>query len=246
MGGYAALLFGIKLGVGRIVSIAPQIVLHPNIPHSPSFPVRYDDLTKLIEAKPEGTEIDIWYGAESVLDLYNILRVPELEGVRLHAVPGAMHNILPTLKRRDQLEAFFEHIAVGVDFSIPTVTIPDSSKAAILQAAHQFYMEKEYQASIDALVPVADDICLSAAYFLTGNSYFRLEQYEDARLYFERAATVSTENYDAHYYLGLCLEKLGKDIAAEKAFARGMSFYPSPNGGRLSKLASAQYRIGAF
>jgi TolA-binding protein len=242
MGGYAALLFGIKLGVGRVVSIAPQIVLHPDIPHSPKTPVKYDDLSSLIASKPASTEIDIWYGAESVLDLYNILRVTN--GARLHAIPGAMHNILATLKRRGLMEAFFKHIAVGGDFAVPTTPISVDT-APIIEAAHAFYRLKDYRAAIETLEPKADDICLSAVYFLLGNSYFRLEEYEKARIHFERAATTSGENYDANHYLGLTLEKLGKDAAAERAFARGVEVYPSPNGVRLLKLASAQYRIGS-
>ncbi|KZL16725.1 Tetratricopeptide repeat protein [Pseudovibrio axinellae] len=244
MGGYAALLFGIKLGVGRIVSVGPQIVLHPEIPHSPKIPVKYNDLSKLIETKTEKTQIDIWYGAESGLDLYNILRVRNTGSVRLHAVPGAMHNILSTFKRRGQMESFFEHTATGSNFSVPEQTVRNAD--IIVEAAHKFFREKNYQDTIDTLLPVADDICLSAVYFLIGNSHFRMAQYKKARVFFERAATVSTKNYDAHYYLGLALVKLGKDVAAERSFARGLETYPSPNGVRLAKLASAQYRIGSF
>lgn len=242
MGGYAALLFGTMLGVGRIVAIAPQIILRPELVHCPKSPAKYDDLTPLIAGKPKATQIDIWYGAESYLDLFNILRIEQTPTVRLHAVSGAMHNILATLKRRGQMEAYFKHIATGETFSCKT--IDPSHAAQIVQAGASFYFDADEQKAIQLLEPIADEASMSAVYFMIGNAYFKLGDLPSARAYFDRSAATCPENYDANYYLGLVLDKMGKHQASADAYARSLEFFPSSNGVRLSKLASAQYRLG--
>lgn len=244
MGGYASLLFGILLGVGRVVAIGPQILLRPELIHCPKRPAKYDDLTSLIESKLASTEINIWYGAESFLDLFNILRIKETQTLRLHAVSGGMHNILTAFKRRGEMEAFFEHIATGTPFSC-SATNP-SHVEQILDAGNAFYFENDNKKTIDLLDPIADDANLSAIYFLIGNSFYRIGDMTSARMYFERSAVTCPENYDANYYLGLVLDKMDRPRAAADAFSRSMEFYPSPNGVRISKLASAQYKAGKF
>ncbi|MCV9999938.1 tetratricopeptide repeat protein [Pararhizobium sp. YC-54] len=244
MGGYAALLFGTMLGVGRIVAVGPQIILRPELIHCPKEPAKYDDLTPLISSKPAHTQIDIWYGAESFLDLFNILRVDPTSTIRLHAIPGAMHNVLDTFKRRGKLEEFFEHVAIGTPFvSLETAT---SHAREILRAGEAFYFESNYRKTIDILSPIADDANLSAVYFLIGQSHVQVGDLAAARIYLERAVAARHENYDASYHLGLTLDKLGKTRGAARAFARCLDYFPSPHAGRLSKLASAQYRLGLF
>lgn len=244
MGGYAALLFGTMLGVGRIVAVGPQILLRPELGYCPKEPTKYDDLTPLISSKPANTQIDIWYGAESFLDLFNILRVEPTSTVRLHAIPGAMHNVLAAFKRRGVMDAFFEHVAIGTPFSIPETAT--SHVREILSAGEAFYFESNYRKTIDILSPIADDADLSAVYFLIGQSHVKAGDLGAARIYFDRAVVASQENYDANYQLGLIFDKLGKTRGAANAFARSLDYFPQANGARLSKLASAQFRLGLF
>lgn len=246
MGGYAALLFGVKLGVGRIVACAPQVVLHPKLPHAPKVPVKYHDITSLVINAQKETKIDIWYGAESFTDLYNISHLRSQQNLTINAVPGSMHNVLHTFKRRGELVDFFKYTAMNEPFSTRTVQIPAAAKAAIVQAGHLFYIQRDFEAAIDTLVPVADQLGLSAVYCTIGDSYYRLGNYKAARAFFERAATACHENYDAHYNLGLTLEKLKKDRAAERSFAKALEFVPTKDGHRYAKLASTQYRLRAF
>jgi tetratricopeptide (TPR) repeat protein len=246
MGGYAALLFGLKLGVGRIVACAPQLMLDPRLPHAPKVPVKYDAIASLVTNAPKDTQIDIWYGAESFTDLYNLLRLKPRENLNIHAVSGAMHNVLATLKRHGELDAFFTYTAMAKPFSTKTVKIPTAATVPLIKAGRLFYVHKNYTAVIKMLEPIADDVGLSALYVALGESFFQLQDYEAARSNFERAIVCSHENYDAHYGLGLVLEKLGKDRAAETSFRRSQEFFPSPNGQRFAKLASVQYRIGAI
>lgn len=245
MGGYAALLFGLKLGVGRIVACAPQLMLDSRLPHAPKVPVKYDAIASLVTNAKKDTQIDIWYGAESFTDLYNLLRLKPRENLNVHAIPGAMHNILATLKRRGEIDAFFKYSAMGDHFSTKTVAIPPAAKTPVIKAGRLFYVYRDYKATIDLLAPIADDIGLSAVYCTIGESFYHLHDYKNARSYLERAATASHENYDAHYNLGLTLEKLEKKQSAERSFRKSQEFFPSKNAKRLAKLASAQLNIGA-
>lgn len=245
MGGYAALLFGAKLGVGGIIAGAPQVVLHPKLPHAPKVTVKYDNITSVIAEAPKETKIDIWYGAESFSDLFNMAHVPPQENLTINAVSGSMHNVLQTFKRRGQMPAFLEHVAVDTPFSTKTILIPRAARSRVIKAGRLFYLHRKFDSVIDTLAPIADDIGLSAVHCIIADSYFRLGNYDGARSYYERAAAASHENYDANYNLGLSLEKLKKDRAAVRAFAKALEFVPSLDGYRYAKLASAQLRIGA-
>jgi tetratricopeptide (TPR) repeat protein len=239
-------MFGAKLGVGRIIAGAPQVVLDPKLPHAPKVPVKYSDITSIIAEAPRETKIDIWYGAESFSDIFNMAHLKPQENLCINAVPGSMHNVLQTFKRRGEMAAFLEYAAVATPFSTRTVEIPASAGSLVIKAGRLFYIRREFESVIDTLAPIADDIDLSAVHCVIADSYFRLGNYEGARAYYERAAAVTHENYDANYNLGLCLEKLKKDRAAVRAFAKALEFVPTKDGFRYAKLAAAQYRLGAL
>ncbi|OAP39192.1 tetratricopeptide repeat protein [Sinorhizobium americanum] len=246
MGGYAAILFGTLLGAGRVVAIGPQIVLDKNLPRSPSAPVKYSDLAPVIVGKHERTAIDIWYGFESALDLYNALLVPQIDGVRTFGVRGAMHNVLAKFKRTNELRRFFSHIAIGTPFDVPVFHINGDLRERILQAGERFFVQKDYPGAISISTPIVEQISLSSVHFLIGASHFRMKDLELARQSFERAASACDENYDAHHHLGLYFEKKGDFKAAEASFARGLEYFDAPNGLRFSKLAASQFRNGKY
>jgi hypothetical protein len=127
MGGYAALLFGMLIKAGRIVAIAPQTKLYPGIPYSPKFPVNYCNLLPLLQKAPHTPKIDIWFGTESILDLYHILDCAEIPNTTLHPLKGSMHDIFPLLRRNNPDENFFSYIVENKPFP------PQSA------SAHQFY-----------------------------------------------------------------------------------------------------------
>lgn len=246
MGGYAAILFGTLLGAGRVIAIGPQIVLNKTLPRSPSAPVKYSDLAPVIAGKHDRTTVEVWYGSESALDLYNALLVPQIDGVRTIGVRAAMHNVLYKFKRTNELRSFFSHIAVGTPFDVAINVISEEHRHTILEAGEKFFAQKDYQGTIDVSTPVAEQINLSSVHFLIGASHYRMQNLKLAKLAFERAASVCDENYDAHHYLGLYLEKMGDFKAAEASFARGLEYFDAPNGLRYSKLATSQYRNGKF
>lgn len=246
MGGYAAILFGTLLGAGRVIAIGPQTVLDKNLPRSPSAPVKYSDLAPVIVGKHERTAIEIWYGSESPLDLYNALLVPQVDGVRTFGVRGAMHNVLAKFKRSNELRRFFSHIAISTPFDVPVNDISGVFRERILQAGEKFFVQKDYRGAIDISTPIIEQISLSSVHFLIGASHFRMKDFELAKLSFERAASVCDENYDAHHHLGLYFEKTGDFKAAEAAFARGLEYFDAPNGLRFSKLATSQYQNGKY
>ena len=244
MGGYAAILFGLKLGVGRIVACAPQLMLHPNLPHSPKVPVTYTDLTPMIVRASKETKIDIWYGAESFMDLYNLLRLRPRPNVSLNAIPGSMHNVMSAFKRRGEIDAFFRYMALGEPFTTKTVTIPREARGPVTKAGRMFYVNQDYKAVIRTLKQIADDVDLSPVYCVIADCFYRLSEFEKARIWYERAAAASHQNYDAHYGLGLTLEKLGKDRPAERAFKTSQDYFPSKDSERFARLASVQFRLG--
>ena len=246
MGGYAALLFGIKIGAGRIVSIAPQTFLRPDIPNSPRTPVKYDDLSLIIQGRRHDAHIEIWYGRESILDLFNCLRIPPGKGISHHCVEGGMHNVLATIKREGKLDVFFEHIISGQGGSMPSSTLEPADASLALSAAELFYVERDPKAVIEHLAPIVEESPLSAVSYLLARCYFDLDDHVLAMKYLEKAIVLSPKNYEAYYLLGVCLEKMGRFKFAALAYQNGLEFFPSPNAARLARLGNAQFRCGKF
>ena len=70
MGGYAAILFGVKLKVANVITFGPQIILNPKMPNNPSSMknITYDNLHNILYEN-HNTNNTIYCGSEEILDI---------------------------------------------------------------------------------------------------------------------------------------------------------------------------------
>ena len=59
-----------------------------------------------------------------------------------------------------------------------------------------------------------------------GIAYFRIKRYEEAEAEFRAMLELSPTDHYAHYALGRCLEKLGKDVEANGHYKLASSLRP--------------------
>lgn len=244
MGGYAALLFGLKLRVGRIVAVAPQTVLRPDIPNSPRVEVKYRDLLPLFEGGAKNTKVDIWYGTDSALDLFNCLRLPATSSIRHFPVPGGMHNVLATIKRHGKLDAFFEYIVHGGIPPVATRLLKEKDIPSVHDAAKLYYFDRNPQAVIEVSRDFSQARKYSAISYIIGKSYFDVGDLDSAEKWLEQAVLLSIYNYEACYLRGLCSEKNNDFEQAADYYKFGLEYFPSPNAARIARLGNAEFRSG--
>ena len=105
MGGYAAILFGTLLGATRVIAFAPQTWIDAMFALSPpaSTVREVADLTDAVEAAP-ATAVEILVGPDSVVDLYQAVRLAHLPSVRVYEVADHAHGILSGMQQDGTLK----------------------------------------------------------------------------------------------------------------------------------------------
>ncbi|MGQ3212261.1 tetratricopeptide repeat protein [Shinella sp.] len=240
MGAYAALLFGCRLSVGKILAFAPQFRLHPKLPYAPKMPVKYADLYETVATRHARTEVEIWYGAEEIVDLYQALPALDIEGVSHRPLKGCMHDVLAPMKNEGRLDRFYEHISGASSFQWEPYDLSFLDKSIINSAVENYYIHKKDDAVIAALAPVAGTYKLSAVHHALGLAYYRMGRKAEAETCFDDAVLACENNHAAHYYRGLSLLDRKAYAQAEDCFASAAAHSPSPNALRYEKLGTAQ------
>ncbi|AOF89855.1 tetratricopeptide repeat protein [Sinorhizobium sp. RAC02] len=240
LGGYAALAFGCRLGVGKIVAFAPQFHLHPQLPYAPKMPVKHADLYKIVAARHARTDVEIWYGTEDIVDLYQALPAMDIEGVAHRPLKGCMHDVLAHMKNEGRLDCFYEYISGLSSFEWEPYDLPVLDKSRINSAVENYYIHKDDDAVVAALAPVASTYKLSAVHYALGSAYYRMGKMAEAETCFEEAIVACENNYAAWYHRGLTFLNRKAYAQAEDCFAAAITHSPSPSAARYAQLGTAQ------
>lgn len=128
MGGYAAILFGVLLGVDEVLSFAPQTfvdkkrrLLHADFRWKKEIKGMYKsdvlnrpmmDLKSYLLQYPKQAKpiINIFYGANHRLDRIHAERMKKISNVCLFPIPGKNHQLVKELRNSGQLNKMFEEL----------------------------------------------------------------------------------------------------------------------------------------
>lgn len=240
MGGYAALLFGSLLHVGRIRVVGPQVILDPKVPRSPRMAVKYADLTQVISQS--GADVQIWFGCGELLDAYQVMRCSVLPGCTVHAVPKALHNVLAHFKAEGLLSAFFDFAILDIPFDYDYGDSTGLPFTKIESALDSLYFEGDAAKCTKILRQVKNVLVDSALNCQIGTNLLKLSQVKAAIGYLLKAIKANAGNYEA-------LASLGSTYVAEGDYGNAVTFYeraiasfPGENVDYVTQLAGV-YRL---
>jgi len=242
MGAYAAILFGIKLNIGKVIAFSPQIILHPSMPFSPNKAVKYNDLSKLV-LENQKTDIDIWFGEGEPLDLFHIHHITSAEKVSFFPVSGAPHNVLFYLKQNlvliDLFDFYFSKKKIKYPLHNTDFMRQNNSHIEVIHSVvKKFYLDSNYGTLMQLNKPKRNP--LVAANYLRGLIYMKKNLFEKAILEFKQALYLQPLNYDYSYNIALSYLKLGKASLAEPALKHAIKHYPAPSSQLYARLSEAQ------
>lgn len=242
MGAYAAILFGIKLEIGKVIAFSPQIVLNPAMPFTPAKPVKYDDLSKLI-MKNKQTDIDIWFGEGEPIDLYHIHHILNAKNVSFFPIKGAPHNVLYYLKQNltlhDLFDFYFDNKKMLYPIHNPSFVKNNISHIKIIHdVIKKFYLEKNFNTT--TLLKSIKHYPLPAKNYLQGMIYMKKNNFLDAITEFKQALHSQPLCYDCSYQMALSYLKIGKASLAEPALKHAIKHYPATSAQLYARLAESQ------
>lgn len=118
-GGYAAMLFGDRLGADATHAFAPQTFVSPGsrtrrrehrwqqeldgLIASGRFDARFGDLAEALPLGPNSTEHNLWYSPVEASDVPHAAVAAAIPGVVLHCIPEGGHLVVKWLKQHDYL-----------------------------------------------------------------------------------------------------------------------------------------------
>jgi len=233
MGGYAAILFGCKLGVGKVLAFSPQMMLDsrlPNNPHSKHI-LQYPDVYPAIAAA-KNTIIDILFGSEDLCDAYTLIPARQYRSIKLHNVYGSEHNLMHYLSTHGVLsEIMAKYVVSGrINTRLPLSTLHQDSPAMkwVNEAVEAYYFISPAAAiaPLEALVQSVPQ--WSAAHCWLGMARARSNDAAGAVEALQQATRRLTQNGLPFFELALALTKLGQHSEAESALLRSMQLAPQP------------------
>jgi len=241
MGGYAAILFGCKLNVGKVVAFVPQMVLDSRLPNNPHarHNIQYRDVYRAIVAA-KNTSIDILFGSEDLCDIYNLIRAKQYKSIKLHAIYGSEHDLLRYLLLHGVFSDIIQGYALhgSLNTKLPLCSLHEDNHA--MQLVHKS-VEAYYFHSPAEAIPFLENLVeyfpqWSAAHFYLGMARARIDDTSGAAEALQHAANRMTQNFKVFYELAMVLKKLGKYRNSELALLRAIQMEP--------KKANLYYQLG--
>jgi len=235
MGGYAAILFGCKLGIGKVVAFSPQMILDSRLPNNPdaSHNIQYKNAYDAI-AHASNTSIDILFGSEDLCDTYNMLDAQKYKQIKLLNIYGSTHNLMRHFSAHGVLSRIMEGYATSgqLDISLPLCYFHEDKHIAllVLEAVEAYYFQSPEKAipALDTLVKYAPQ--WSAAHCWLGMARMKVNDVTGAAESFRHAISrVVTQEKTANIELAISLTKLGKYQEAESVLIQSMQFSEHPN-----------------
>ncbi|ARU55011.1 hypothetical protein OLMES_0924 [Oleiphilus messinensis] len=253
MGGFAALLFGILLNIGKIIAFGPQIRINPHLPNNPKndSQIEYKDLTPLINSST--AEIDIYIGLNELADIYHVQDIKQSDNVRVQRLFGQPHNVMLFLTKINCLDTIIRSsIAPAVGGrqerrpGLP-LSISDSfAKNSTLQnAVFAYYIDKNYSlagtffAELTAAYPA-----INTFWKFYGICLYHESEYKQAQEMLSIAETIAYSDEELHYYQGL-ISLQGKHYERASArFEQAIQFAPQKKLTYFIKLAISYRESG--
>jgi|GEM_PF-5897700 len=114
MGGYAAILFGSRIGATRILALGPQTQLNHSYSRSPRRDValRVPDLSAEIAASPPG-QIHMMVGVLDAVDYFNVVRLADFGGAEVYCFEREDHFLPKSLAKSEALTRLFAAAVAG-------------------------------------------------------------------------------------------------------------------------------------
>jgi len=241
MGGYAAILFGCKLGIGKIVAFSPQMILDSRLPNNPYtlHDIQYKNAYDVI-AHASNTSIDILFGSEDLCDTYNMLDAQKYNQIKLLNIYGSAHNLMHHLSVHGVLSKIMAKYATSGKLSIrlPVCAFHKDRRAMkLLLASVEAYYFHSPKAAIPHLEALTKSIPQwSAAHCWLGMAKARANDDTGAVEAFRQAINRVTHHDKPLLELGIVLTRLGQYQEAESAIIRAMQLAPEPTGFHYHRL----------
>lgn len=243
MGGYAAILFGVKLKVGNVVTFGPQIILNSKMPNNPSSMgnIIYSNLYDVLD-NHNNTKINIYFGSEEVLDIYNLSNMKKYKNVFLHCIYGSQHDVMSYLNKIDLIHKVLDcHILKDNKFKslIPQYDIFSKDKLLeyVRDGVTSFYKE-EYDKALFAFTEVV--ICVpswSAGWSFLGKIQLKLNLLDDALVSLNKSFEIFYNTEHPHFDAGMIYFKRHEYDKAEFEFKNALQFSSIAKSDHLLKLA---------
>jgi acetyltransferase-like isoleucine patch superfamily enzyme/Flp pilus assembly protein TadD len=226
MGGYAALLFGILLKVGRIIAFGPQMILNSKMPNMPKrhTELKYQNLYEILKEKIPKTKIDIWFGAEDLADVYNISDARYISNIKIFPVKHSPHNVFFYVDGLNLLKPLFDFYIIGkgsmIKYKIEALFFNDIIVNAIKDAIDDFYNDKLNEAKFKLEKLSQFHHKWSGIFIQLGIICVKLKNFDLAEYYYNKALNCSPELDTVYYEKGL-LNLYKKEFEnAEKNFKK--------------------------
>lgn len=252
MGGYAAILFGVKLKVANVITFGPQIILNPKMPNNPSSMknITYDNLHNILDEN-HNTNITIYCGSEEIVDIYNLWNLKKYKKISLVCIYGSSHNVMYHLTKINLIREIMNlHIIENYRFKylLPQFDIFSNDKLLeyIRESVISFY-EEEYEKSFFYISKVV--ICepsWSAGWAFLGKIQLKLNLLDDALISLNKSFEIFYNTEHPHYDAGMIYFEKHEYEKAENEFKVALQFSSILKNEYLLKLSITLRKQGKF
>jgi hypothetical protein len=204
MGGYAAILFGSRIGASQIFALGPQTQLNHSFSRSPRRDVtlRVPDLSAEVAASPPG-QIHMMVGVLDAVDYFNIVRLVDFGGAEVYCFEAEDHFLPKSLAKSEALTRLFA-AAVAGDTLDPAPhpyvarTDLDQARCEMIRAVVPLMFERrDYRTARALLRPfLAVDPPWALAHYLWGAAAFKDDLFGPAMGELRTAANMYPNSVD--------------------------------------------------
>jgi len=236
MGGYAAILFGSRIGAAQIFALGPQTQLNHSYSRSPRRDVtlRVPDLSDVVAASPPG-QIHMMVGVLDSVDYFNVVRLVDLGGAEVYCFEDEDHFLPKSLAKSEALTRLFAAAVAGVALdpaphAYVSRTGLDAARCEMIRAVVPLMFEKRDYRSARALVRpfLASEPPWALAHYLWGASAFKDNLFGPAMRELKTAANMFPNSVDYNMLAAEAALHAG-DQAGAQAFARRVLAVRSSN-----------------
>lgn len=250
MGGYAALLVGTTLGVGKIIAFGPQIIINKSLPNNPSddSDIKFRDLTPLINNSR--CDIDIFIGVNELADLYQVKDIKECANVSVSRVFGQPHNVMSFLNKINVLKPYVKSKVFGGDFELAIHSVINNSftKNRYLESAVELYYDKkDYQAAMGCFESLLSTYpSINTFWKFYGICLYHQNDFLSAIEALNKSTSICFSDDEAHYFLALIYFRQKDYQSASGEFTYAIDFSIEKKMTYYIKLAICLRELGEY
>lgn len=236
MGGYAAILFGSRIGAARIFALGPQTQLNHSYSRSPRRDVilREPDLAAVVAASPPG-QMHMMVGVLDAVDYFNVVRLVDLGGAEVYCFEDEDHFLPKSLAKSEALTRLFAAAVAGDALDpAPHAYVAraglDQARCEMIRAVVPLMFEKRDYRTARALARpfLASEPPWALAHYLWGASAFKDNLFGPAMRELKTAANLFPNSVDYNMLAAEAALHAG-DRAGAQTFARRVLAVRSSN-----------------